>query len=434
MKSTYQSIVSFLQNPFVIISSVVLGLFIGFYSPFMGGALEPYGNAFMALLEMSLLPIIISAVALSVSNLLCIKNDDVHSSKMVLIILSITVLVSAVSCFLAYIFDPAAGFLGSGNLKIKEITTSAAFLDRELNVSIVESVDGGLSHFLVSSVPKNIFHALAQGNMLQIIIFSIIFGVAISYLIKSERLKVQAFCNTTLTIFQKIIMSITVWLPLAIVCLMAGGASAIGIDIMLQMGGFILKIYAVFSVIFIASTWVIKKRVNCSFMEVLRALKDPIIIAFGTRSAILPIPSILDAFENKIPINQSIAKLLVPLGAVLGRFGNISYFAFLSIFIAGVYQTEITLSYFAVIILLSTLAGLSTAGATGILTLSALTIVLNPLQLPLGAILPILIAVDAIVDPMRTLISVYTNCAAVAFISPKQNPKVKEQLKTAPVT
>ncbi|MDP4840037.1 MAG: dicarboxylate/amino acid:cation symporter [Alphaproteobacteria bacterium] len=434
MKSTYQSIVSFLQNPFVIISSVALGLFIGFYSPFMGGALEPYGNAFMALLEMSLLPIIISAVALSVSNLLCIKNDDVHSSKMVLIILSITVLVSAVSCFLAYVFDPAAGFLGSGNLKIKEITTSAAFLDRELNVSIVESVGGGLSHFLVSSVPKNIFHALGQGNMLQIIIFSIIFGVAISYLIKSERLKVQAFCNTTLTIFQKIIMSITVWLPLAIVCLMAGGASAIGIDIMLQMGGFILKIYAVFTVIFIASTWVIKKRVNCSFMEVLRALKDPIIIAFGTRSAILPIPSILDAFENKIPINQSIAKLLVPLGAVLGRFGNISYFAFLSIFVAGVYQTEITLSYFAVIILLSTLAGLSTAGATGILTLSALTIVLNPLQLPLGAILPILIAVDAIVDPMRTLISVYTNCAAVAFISPKQNPKVKEQLKTAPVT
>lgn len=434
MKNTYASIVTFLQNPFVIIFSVVLGLFIGFYSPSMGSALEPYGNAFMALLEMSLLPIIISAVALSVSNLLCVKNDHVHSSKMMLIIFSIALIVSAVSCLIAYAFDPAAGLLGSGNLKIKEITTSSAFLDRELNVSIVETVEGGLSHFLVTSVPKNIFHALAQGNMLQIIIFSIIFGVAISYLIKTERLKVQAFCNTTLTIFQKIIMSITVWLPLAIICLMAGGASAIGVEIMMQMGGFILKIYLVFTLIFVASTWVIKTRVNCSFLEVLRALKDPIIIAFGTRSAILPIPSILDAFENKIPINQSIAKLLVPLGAVLGRFGNIAYFAFLAIFIAGVYQTEMSFSYFAVIIVLSTLAGLSTAGATGILTLSALSIVLNPLHLPLGAILPILIAVDAIIDPMRTLISVYTNCAAVAFISPKQDTKTKKNLKPAPAT
>lgn len=431
MKKTYSSIVFFLQNPFVVISSVVLGLFIGFYSPSMGALLEPYGNAFMALLEMSLLPIVISAIALSVSNLLCIKNDHVHTSKMTLVLFSTAMMVSLISCCVAYVLDPAAGLLGSENLKIKEITTSAAFLERKLNVSIVETVEGGLSHFLATSVPKNIFHALAQGNMLQIIIFSIIFGVAISYLIKSERLKVQAFCNTTLTIFQKIIMSITVWLPIAIICLMAGGASAIGVEIMMQMGGFILKVYAIFMVILIACTWGIKQRMRCSFVDVLRALKDPIIIAFGTRSSILPIPSILDAFENKIPVNQSIAKLLVPLGAVLGRFGNIAYFAFLAIFIAGVYQTEMSFGYFVVIIVLSTLAGLSTAGATGILTLSALTIVLNPLQLPLGAILPLLIAVDAIIDPMRTLVSVYTNCAAVVFISPKEKSASKKKLKAS---
>tara|TARA_R110002095_G_scaffold114088_5_gene99652 strand:- start:150 stop:1439 length:1290 start_codon:yes stop_codon:yes gene_type:complete len=425
MRNIYPFLVRFFQNPFVIISSVLSGLAIGFYDPLMGYALEPYGKAFMALLEMSLIPIVVCAVAVSISNLLSIKHEHIHSSKVLVIVLLLTVIISALSCLLAYVLDPAAGLLSTDNVKIKEISTAASFVDRTISTPVITEVQDGVTKFLIKSVPKNIFNSLASSNMLQIIIFSIIFGIAVSYLLKTERLKVQSFCNTTLSIFQKIITSITVWLPLAIIALMAGSASSIGVEVMLQMSGFILKIYFIFFVIFLLSTWVIKKRAKCTFIEVIRYLKDPIFIAFGTRSAILPIPSILEAFDHKFHFNKSLSKLLVPLGAVLGRFGNISYFAFLSIFIAGVYQTDLTLTVFMVIISLSVLAGLVTAGATGILTLSALSIVLDPLQLPLGAILPIIIAVDAIVDPMRTLTSVYTNCAAVAFIAPKEIKKAE---------
>lgn len=434
MKSLYPTLVRFFQNPFVILSSVLLGLAIGFYDPIMGRALEPYGNAFMALLEMSLIPIVVCAVAISISNLLSIKNNRINSGKIIAIIFSLTVIISLFSALFSYVLDPAAGLLNTDNVKIKEISTSASFVNRTLNASVVISTQEGIAKFLMNSVPKNIFNSLASSNMLQIIIFSIIFGIAVSYLVKSERLKVHSFCNTTLTIFQKIITSITIWLPIAIVCLMAGGASSIGLDVMLQMSGFVFKIYVVFFIIFFLSTWVIKSRAKCTFMEVIHYLKDPIVIAFGTRSAILPIPSILEAFQHKFNFNQSLSKLLIPLGAVLGRFGNISYFAFLAIFIAGIYQTELTFNVFMVIVFLSILAGLVTAGATGILTLSALSIVLDPLQLPLGAILPILIAVDAIVDPMRTLTSVYTNCAVVAFISPQEikgkQKKMKEPCKS----
>ncbi len=420
IKSSYNFIIKILQNPFFILFTVLLGLAIGFYSPQMGQLLKPYGMAFMALLEMSLIPIIVCAIALSISNLMSFKGSDIQSGRIVGILFIVALIVSAISCVFAYFLDPAASFLKSNSLEIKKISTAASFVDRKLNIAITDIVQGGFAHFLTTSIPRNIFESLAENHMLQIIIFSIIFGVAVSYSKKSERLKLQSFFETTLNIFQRIILTITIWLPLAIICLMAGGASDIGFDMMLQMGSFILKVYIVFFIIFFLSTFIIQKRSGCGFFQVLKYLKDPIIISFGTRSAILPIPSILKAFEEKIPVNKSLSKLLVPLGAVLGRFGNIAYFAILAIFMANIYQADITISLILIITILSVLAGLSTAGATGILTLSALTIVLDPVHLPLGAILPLLIAVDTIIDPMRTLTSVYTNCAAVTLVSPRE--------------
>lgn len=255
--------------------------------------------------------------------------------------------------------------------------------------------------------------------MLQIIFFSIILGIATAFIPSQERSRIQCFLGTTLALFQKIIATFTPWLPLAIICLMAGSISKIGIEMLLQMGGFILKVHAIFIVIFCASAILIAQKSGHSLHKVITLFKDPIVMAFGTRSSILPIPSILKIFEESFAIDKSLPKLLVPLGAVLGRFGNISYLATLAVFIAGIYQVEFTPTVLLTISVLSVLGGLSTAGATGLLSLGALAIILDPLHLPIGAILPLLIAIDAIIEPMRTLTTVFTNCAAVTFASPK---------------
>ncbi len=419
LKSPYTFLTNILQNPFFILFTVLLGLGIGFYSPETGKILEPYGLIFMSLLEMSLVPIVICAIALSISNLLSLKSIPISSTRIVATLLALALGISFLSSLLAYFLDPAAGFLSSENLKIKEISTASAFVDRGLDISIIKTEKGGLTHFLENSIPQNIFKALASSSMLKIIVFSLIFGIAVAYSATKERMKIQAFFSTTLSVFQKIISNITVWLPIAIIALMAGGSSSIGFEMMIQMGSFILKVYGIFFLIFIISTLIIQKRSGLDFFAVIKELKDPIVISFGTRSAILPIPSILQAFDQKLKFDKSLVKLLVPLGSVLGRFGNIAYFAILAIFIANIYQTDVTPSVVIIVSVLSVLGGLSTAGATGILTLTSLTIILNPLHLPLGAVLPLLIAIDTIIDPMRTLVSVYTNCAAISLVAPK---------------
>lgn len=414
---SYKTIASFLQKPIVIIGSVILGLGLGFYNKSIGTTLEPVGVAFMALLEMSLIPIIVCAIVLSISSLFSVKTHTKSVGYIIGVLFGFMLAVSAISTLYSLAANPAEDFLNSTSLKVKEISTISSFVDRNIGEPVVKEELKGLSEFVKDSVPRNIFKAFSESQMLQIILFSIIFGVAVAFSQPDYAPRVKNFFETTLELFRSIITTITVFLPIGIVALMAGSASNIGTDMLVQMGGFIIKVYSLFIFLFLLSTLIISKKTGLGFIKVIKAMKDPLVISFGTRSAILPIPSILDAFENKLKLEQSIPKLLVPLGAVLGRFGNIAYFAFLAIFIACIYQQEITPSVFMIITFLTILGGLSTAGATGVLTLVSLTIVMDPLQLPIGAIIPLLIAVDAIVDPMRTLTSVYTNCAAVALVS-----------------
>ena len=331
MTFNYNRIVTFLQNPFVIIGSAILGLLVGFYDEELSRAMEPFGNAFMSLLEMSLIPIIICAIVLSISSLITSKNNGITIPYIVSILTVVMLATAVISTLFAIITDPAQDFLNSSSLKIKEISSVSAFTDRNTTEPIVKQQLQGFPEFIEESIPRNIFKAFSDTRMLQVIIFSIIFGIAVAFVQKSQLGKVQNFFETTLKIFKSIINAVTVWLPIGIFTLMAGSASKIGLDMMVQMASFIMKVYLMFLIIFAISTYLIAKKTGQGFFQVIRNLKDPILIAFGTRSAILPIPSILEAFENKFKFKTTVPELLVPLGAVLGRFGNISYFAFLMV-------------------------------------------------------------------------------------------------------
>ena len=420
----YNKLKQILQNPLLIIFSMVLGVMFGFYYPAAAQSLEPYGKIFIALLQMSLAPIIVTALGLSVSKLLNFQHRAQYLTRTILIMLGLMFATSALSAIIAKVLQPGADIASTTNPALREISISASIIVKSILQPIEESLKQGFAEALLSSMPENIFNSLAQNQTFQILIFSIILGIAVAYLNTQQRQSTESFFSTTLNIFQRIILSITLFLPIAVFCLMAGGTSVVGIETLTQMGTFVLKAYICFFILFILATVIISLRTKTNFIMTLSHLRTPIFIAFGTRSAVAAIPSIIDSFENKFGIDESLTKLLVPLGAVIGRFGNAIYFAFTAIFVAGIYRADITFSYFVIIVTLSVVGAFATTGATGILTLTMLAIVLDPLNLPIGALMPLLIAVDSIIDPMRTLMMVYINCAAVILIAPKPNTKV----------
>jgi len=139
-------------------------------------------------------------------------------------------------------------------------------------------------------------------------------------------------------------------------------------------------------------------------------------VALGTRSSLASLPSTIHSLVDKLGFDHTEVNLYTPLGVTICRYGNVIYFALAAFFIAQLYETSLGMAEILTVLVASILAGMATAGATGVLTLSMMTIVLEPLGLPWSAAIVLFIAIDPIVDPLRTLLIVHTNMAATSVI------------------
>jgi proton glutamate symport protein len=271
-------------------------------------------------------------------------------------------------------------------------------------------------HFLRMLVPPNIFQALSQGLALQIVFFSIIFGIALGS-IQSEASDLINITLSVLETFQRLVAWSLYGLPFALVCLIATQVASIGVEIFSAMLKFTVLFWIVGGVLFVISTLVIWLRSGFQHpLYVLRSLCDPIMISFATRSSFAALPASISAMQNDLCFERESVSLMLPLGITIGRYGNIVYFALASLFVMQLYNQPLSLAGLVIVIIGSVFAGMATAGSSGILTLAMIGIVLGPLGLPVEAVLIVMMAVDTAIDPMRTFLIVYVNIAATALI------------------
>jgi hypothetical protein len=142
------------------------------------------------------------------------------------------------------------------------------------------------------------------------------------------------------------------------------------------------------------------------------------------------LPSAITCLDKKMRFDSNSVNLTLPLGMTLGRFGNIFYFGIAVFFVAQIYGTSLGFMHYMIIFLGVMFAGTATAGASGIVTLSVIGIILGPLSLPVEAVLVIFMAIDPIIDPFRTFLIVYINMAAASVIAKREQgdePVIEEE-------
>jgi Na+/H+-dicarboxylate symporter len=156
-------------------------------------------------------------------------------------------------------------------------------------------------------------------------------------------------------------------------------------------------------------------RAKTSIMDVISATKETLIVAISSRSSLACIPYAQEAL-NKLKFNRAGVELTVPLSFTVNRIGSIVYYAIATAFIANIYGMSLGVTGLLVILFGSILAGLASAGTTGILTVATVAIVCDLLKLPSEAVLVLLIAVDPLMDMIRTASHVHGNVAVTAFV------------------
>jgi Na+/H+-dicarboxylate symporter len=417
IRLTWSSLL-WLRSPWCLLIGVGLGGYLGTQQPQIAAALMPIGKLYLGLLKMCVLPILLTAIIGSIGRLI-ISRDAKPSIQRILVVFPLALLmVSSLAVLIATITTPGKN-LSDATRKTLGVLVNQSGIDLEISLTgpmiATETVD--VSQFLLNMVPENIFTALSEGHTLKVLVFSVIFGIALGVSQESHTERLFEILESIYQGCHQLIYWLTFGLPIGLCCLLAAQLSQLGAEVLLSMINFVIVTIFTFLLFYALCILAVWRQAPHSLVQVISALKEPTILALATSSSFACIPASISALSERLSFDRKTTQLVAPLAITICRFGAVSYFGLAALFVAQLYNKPLNLVQLSLIMLLSILSGMATAGTTGVLTLAMLDIVLTPLKLPLEAVLVLFIAIDPIIDPFRTMGLIHASLATTALVA-----------------
>ena len=418
-----QRIQQFILKPWVIIACLVFGFSLGLTYPAIGLQLGVVGDIYVDLLKMIVLPFMVSAIVFSLQRLFQEGGASKIAGRVVLAFAGFSMVAAVIGVLTLSVAQPGA------NLSETTLTTFGRIVGSDLSSTdtamnlygedMTRSQGKSLEEVVLSLIPSNIFEALAKGETLKALIFSLLFGMALGHVPN----RIAGGLSQTLETVYQTCQTLTRWLnfplPIVLICMSASQIAKSGVEPLLAMANFVLAFGAA-SLIFLAlAVVVIWKRSNANLSETLDALREPFALAIATRSSVTCMPAMIESLVQRLSFAKAKVELLVPLSVSMLRVGPILYYACATLFIAQLYGRSLSAQELGLLLLASVLAGFASAGMTGLVTLSLTSMACGYLGLPFEAAFILFLAVDPICDILRTLVLVIGNTAAVAAICPR---------------
>ena len=369
------------------------------------------GQIFISLMKMLVVPVVLVSLVCGVCNL-----DDAR--KLGRVGLKTVILYLITTCVAISLAIIIAGSFGIG--KGTNLTQAITF--RADNIP-------SLTETLVNIFPSNPIAAMAEGNMLQIIVFAILLGTSMTLLGMKVRRTINIFNELNLIVMRLVTMLIHA-APYGVFCLLAALFAREGISLIGHLIGYFVTVLFVLLLHVTVSNGILLKifgRLNP--LMFFRKMYSAQMFAFSTSSSNVSIPVVLETVEYKLGVKNSVASFMIPLGATINMDGTAIMQGVATVFIANAYNVNITLSGYLMVIIAATLASIGTAGVPGV-GLITLTMVLNQVGLPVEGI-GLIIGVDRFLDMVRTAVNV-TGDAAVACVVAKWEKAFNEDVYNDP--
>lgn len=409
-----------LTSPWTILGSIISGIAAGVYAPSVSVHFESIGGIYISLLKVVVIPFLLATILVGVISLLQKEGSAAMIRKIIIGFVC--------SMFLAAIIGVGTvAVTGSEMTPAKQAQLGAIVNDKDsgtdLNITLKEPMPKpeivDPMKMAQKFIPENIFSTLANGESLKIVIFCLIFGIALGN-IKStgQEILVDMLKSVQLASIS-IFKFLNYFLPFALLAMISSQVGKVGVGIFLTMVEFIMQQAIGGLLVISAATFVIWRRSGLSLATVIHTTKETLIVAISSRSSLACIPYAQEAL-HKLHFDKTGVELTVPLSFTVNRIGSIVYYAIATVFIANIYGAPMGITGLLVVLFGSILAGLASAGTTGILTVATVAVVCDLLKLPSEAVLVLLIAVDPLMDMIRTASHVHGNVAVTAFVCDKE--------------
>lgn len=391
-----------------IIIGMVLGAIVGIIAGEHAVYIKPLGTLFINLIKMLIVPLVFVSLVVGVISMgNDVKKMGIIGAKTLGLYLITTAVAVTIGLLFGTLFSPGKGV---------DISSAA---------EVTAKPFPGFIETFINLIPRNPVASLAQGNVLQIIVFAILIGIAISLTGEKGKPVVTLFESLAEVVYKltAIVMQVA---PFGVFALMAWVVGKFGLDLLLPLIKVILAVYIACIVhVLIVICGLVKFVARLSPIKFLRGVIDPLVFAFASTSSSGTLPISISAAQKNLGISREISSFVLPLGATINMDGTALYQGVTALFVAQAFGIDLSFQQYMIIILTSTLASIGTAGVPGA-GLIMLSLVLTAVGLPIEGV-AIIAGIDRILDMARTSVNVVGDCM-VALVVGKSEKEFNEEI------
>ncbi|HBO12155.1 MAG TPA: dicarboxylate/amino acid:cation symporter [Halieaceae bacterium] len=363
----------------------------------VNGLFDVVGRVFVASLQLLVVPLVLVSLICGASSLGDSARMGPIAGKTVLFYLCTTAVAVTTALFVAVLVEPGSGV---------SLDTSATFEPTE---------PPPLKDVIVNIFPSNPVAAMAEGEMLQIIVFALLFGYAISHAGEAGR-RIAAFFSDLEAVVMRMVGILMGLAPYGVFALLGSLFADMGLSAIADLAKYFFTLLAV--LLFhglVVYSLILKVLARRSPVMLLNKMRSVWAFAFSTASSGATLPITLRTVEKRLGVNNSVAGFTVPLGATINMDGTAIMQGVATVFIAEVYGFDLSLTSYLTVILTATLASIGTAAVPGV-GLITLAMVLKQAGLPVEGI-GLIIGIDRLLDMVRTAVNVTGDATASVVVA-----------------
>jgi aerobic C4-dicarboxylate transport protein len=388
-----------------VLIAIVLGVLIGNYDPEFGVKLKPLGDGFIALIKMMIAPVIFCTIVHGIASMGDLKKVGRVGIKTVFYFEAVSTIALGVGLLVGEVLQPGKGF-----------NIDPATLDPNAVANYVTRAkqEGIIAH-LLGIIPDSFVGALARGDLLQVLLISILSGFSIALLGGELRTRVTGAIDAAAKVFFGIIRIVVRAAPIGAFGAMAYTIGKFGTGAILNLLGLIATFYLTAGLFVIVVLGIIARVVGFSIFKFLAYIKDELLIVLGTSSSESALPSLMEKLE-RLGCSKSVVGLVVPTGYSFNLDGTNIYMTLATLFIAQALGFDLSLGQQITILIVAMLTSKGASGITGagFITLAATLAVVDPRLVPGMAIV---LGIDKFMSECRALTNLCGNGIACVVVS-----------------
>jgi aerobic C4-dicarboxylate transport protein len=387
-----------------VLAAIVIGITVGYIWPDFGASLKPLGDGFIKLVKMLIAPIIFATVVVGLAGMGDLKKVGRVGGKALLYFEIVSTLALIIGLVVANVFVPGAG-----------VHANAASLDAKAVASYTKAAQGqSTTDFLLHIIPNTFVGAFAEGEILQVLLLAVLFGIALGQIGEHGR-PVLNLVNELSRVIFGIVSMVTKLAPVAAFGAMAFTIGKYGLKSLVSLGALMACVYLTCALFVFVVLGLIARFNGFNVWKIIKYIREELLIVLGTSSSETALPGLMHKMENA-GCARPVVGIVVPSGYSFNLDGTSIYLTMAALFVAQATDTPLTLFEQAKLLLVLMITSKGAAGVTGsgFITLAATLAATD--KIPVAG-MALILGVDRFMSEARAITNFIGNAVATLVVA-----------------